>query len=53
MPRGLLFRLVVLLLVALAAYFYFRSEAARRAAPGSSPAPSAVEDRSEGSADER
>ena len=44
MPRGLLFRLFVLLLVALAAYFYFRREATQRAGLGASPARPGVEE---------
>lgn len=43
MPRGLLFRLLVMGLAALAAYAYFRSEAARRSVPAH-PAPPPVED---------
>jgi hypothetical protein len=42
MPRGLLFRLIVMGLVALAAYFSFRSEAAR-GSPPPEPTPAALE----------
>jgi hypothetical protein len=45
MPRGLLFRLLVMGLAALAAYFYFRGEAARHAGTEASPAPTAGEAR--------